>query len=138
MTILIAYDGSKPARKAVEYAIEDHAEKEMVLFRVVEVASGATSAGLNLAQEKLRDLRHEATREISDEITDMLEAADIEYDIEVGFGEPAREIIAYTDENDVAQIIIGNHGRKGISRVLLGNEAEKVVRRSPVPVTVVR
>jgi hypothetical protein len=33
---------------------------------------------------------------------------------------------------------MGSHGRKGVSRILLGSVAESVVRNSPVPVTVVR
>jgi nucleotide-binding universal stress UspA family protein len=33
---------------------------------------------------------------------------------------------------------MGSHGRQGVSRLLLGSVAETVVRRSPVPVTVVR
>jgi nucleotide-binding universal stress UspA family protein len=33
---------------------------------------------------------------------------------------------------------MGSHGRKGVSRLLLGSVAETVIRRSPVPVTVVR
>ncbi|MFT4884680.1 MAG: nucleotide-binding universal stress UspA family protein [Natronomonas sp.] len=35
-------------------------------------------------------------------------------------------------------MVVGSHGRDGISRVLLGSVAETVVRRSPVPVTVIR
>jgi len=33
---------------------------------------------------------------------------------------------------------MGSHGREGVSRILLGSVAETVMRRSPVPVTVVR
>jgi nucleotide-binding universal stress UspA family protein len=47
-------------------------------------------------------------------------------------------IVTYADENDVDHVVLGSHGRKGLTRVLLGSVAEAVVRRSPVPVTVVR
>jgi nucleotide-binding universal stress UspA family protein len=53
-------------------------------------------------------------------------------------GDPANEIVAYAEETDVDHIVVGSHGRSGLSRVLLGSTAEKVVRRSPVPVTVVK
>lgn len=137
MTILVAYDGSEPASEAVEYAIREHPEKEIVLLRVVDVASGATEAGLNLAQEKLRELRNEVQEEISDEVLDRLEASGVEFDTEVVFGDPAREIVAYAEDNDMEGIVVGSHGRKGVSRMFLGSVAEKVVRRAPVPVTVV-
>ena len=53
-------------------------------------------------------------------------------------GKPARTIVKYADEEGFDHIVIGSHGREGISRVLLGSVAETVVRRSSVPVTVAR
>ncbi|PSQ23605.1 universal stress protein UspA, partial [Halobacteriales archaeon QS_9_67_17] len=53
-------------------------------------------------------------------------------------GQPARTIVDYADDNDIDEIVIGSHGRQGISRVLLGSVAENVVRRADMPVTVVR
>jgi nucleotide-binding universal stress UspA family protein len=35
-------------------------------------------------------------------------------------------------------IVIGTHGRRGISRVLLGSDAEQIVRAAPTPVLLVR
>jgi nucleotide-binding universal stress UspA family protein len=35
-------------------------------------------------------------------------------------------------------IVMGTHGRRGLRHVVLGSEAERVVRRSPVPVLLVR
>jgi nucleotide-binding universal stress UspA family protein len=35
-------------------------------------------------------------------------------------------------------IVLGTHGRSGLSRVVLGSDAELVVRESPVPVLLVR
>lgn len=137
MAILVAYDGSEPASEAVEYAIREHSDKKIVLLRVVDVASGATEAGLNLAQEKLRELRNEVHEELSDEVLDRLEESGVEFDTEVVFGDPAREIVAYAEENDMEGIVVGSHGRKGVTRMFLGSVAEKVVRRAPVPVTVV-
>lgn len=137
MAILVAYDGSEPAKAAVEYALEEHSDREIVLLRVVDVASGATEAGFNLAQEKLRELRHEVREEISDEVLDQLEESGVEFETEVVFGDPAREIVDYATESEIEGIVIGSHGRKGVSRMFLGSVAEKVVRRAPIPVTVV-
>jgi nucleotide-binding universal stress UspA family protein len=35
-------------------------------------------------------------------------------------------------------IVLGTHGRRGLARVLMGSDAEIVVRESPVPVLLVR
>jgi nucleotide-binding universal stress UspA family protein len=72
----------------------------------------------------------------------MLEAAagDLEAAVETAtvLGRPARAIVEYAEEEVVDAIVIGSHGRDGVARLLPGSVAETVVRRSPVPVTVVR
>jgi nucleotide-binding universal stress UspA family protein len=53
-------------------------------------------------------------------------------------GEPVDAIIEAAERYAVDAIVIGSHGRRGLSRLLLGSVAEHVVRRSRVPVFVVR
>jgi nucleotide-binding universal stress UspA family protein len=47
-------------------------------------------------------------------------------------------IIDVAKKNGCDLIVIGTHGRRGVSHALLGSVAEKVVRLSPVPVLTVR
>lgn len=136
MAILVPYDGSTPAQKAVEHAVGVADGEEIILLRVVEAAGGTIDAGFDLLQEKLREEPKEVTAAVADEVADLL--TDVDYDIETVAGKPARQIVRFAEENDVDQIIIGSHGRRGASRILLGSVAETVVRRSPVTVTVVR
>lgn len=35
-------------------------------------------------------------------------------------------------------IVLGTHGRRGLTRLVMGSDAERVLRRSPVPVLMVR
>jgi len=53
-------------------------------------------------------------------------------------GPPFLEVVRYAKENDIDLIIMGTHGRSGLSHVLLGSVAEKVVRKAPCPVLTVR
>lgn len=53
-------------------------------------------------------------------------------------GLPSKEIVQFAENNDIDHIVMGSHGREGLSRFLLGSTAEEVLRRSPAPVTVVR
>ncbi|HYZ14952.1 MAG TPA: universal stress protein [Candidatus Acidoferrum sp.] len=53
-------------------------------------------------------------------------------------GEPVDAIIEAAQRYTVDVIVIGSHGRRGLPRLLLGSVAEHVVRRSRVPVLVVR
>ena len=53
------------------------------------------------------------------------------------FGRVAREIVDYARAHDIGLIVVGTHGRTGVSRVLLGSVAEGVVRLAPCPVLTV-
>lgn len=138
MAVLIAYDSSDPAQEAVEYAIREHADEEFVLLHVIEAASGSLDATVNIIQKALKGQEREVEEDFTEEVTELLSDADVEYTTELTVGEPEHEIVEYAEENDIDHIIVGSHGREGASRILLGNVAEKVVRRSPVTVTVVR
>ncbi len=50
---------------------------------------------------------------------------------EIASGLAARQIVAYARRNGIDLIIVGTHGRTGVSHVLLGSVAEAVVRRAP-------
>ena len=49
-------------------------------------------------------------------------------------GDPATEILAAAERIGADLIVLGTHGRTGISRLLMGSVAENVVRRATVPV----
>ncbi|OPY00542.1 MAG: hypothetical protein A4E61_01982 [Syntrophorhabdus sp. PtaB.Bin184] len=48
------------------------------------------------------------------------------------------EIIDYAKTEGIDLIVMGTHGRSGIEHILIGNVAEKVVRKSPCPVMTIR
>jgi Universal stress protein family len=52
-------------------------------------------------------------------------------------GRPTQEIIRYAREKEVSLIVLGTHGRTGMSRALLGSVAEAVVRLAGRPVLTV-
>lgn len=52
-------------------------------------------------------------------------------------GDPADEIIHAVEETKPAMVVLGTHGRKGLTHLLLGSVAERVVRMSPAPVLTV-
>ena len=53
-------------------------------------------------------------------------------------GDPADEILAVAAAIGARMIVLGTHGRRGLTHVLLGSVAEQVVRRASVPVLTVR
>lgn len=138
MAVLVAYDGSDPAQNALLHAARTYPDEEIILLRVAEAAGGSLGAGVDLVKEKLKELREETAKELSDDVTELLEDDDVEFRMEMVAGKPAREIVEYAEEHDIGVIVVGCHGRKGASRVLLGSVADEVARRSPSTVTIVR
>lgn len=68
--------------------------------------------------------------------------SDIGEDIEVKIEllehhSPATALADYADANGMDQIVVATHGRTGVSRLLLGSVAEKIVRLAPCPVLTV-
>jgi len=53
-------------------------------------------------------------------------------------GSPFVEIIRYARENKIDMIVMGTHGRSGLSHALIGSVAERVVRKAPCPVLTIR
>jgi len=52
-------------------------------------------------------------------------------------GREDEEILKFVRKENIDIIVIGTHGRTGIEHVLLGSVAEKIVRRSPIPVFII-
>ena len=53
-------------------------------------------------------------------------------------GSPSMEIAGYAQSEKIDLIIMGTHGRSPMAHLLMGSVAEKVVRKAPCPVLIVR
>jgi nucleotide-binding universal stress UspA family protein len=58
--------------------------------------------------------------------------------IQIGFGDPGREVADYAESQKAELIVLSSHGRTGISRLLIGSVAERIVRLAHCPVLVLR
>lgn len=53
-------------------------------------------------------------------------------------GDPASAILRLAESEEVDMIVMGTHGRRGITRLLMGSVAEEVVRKAPCAVLTVK
>jgi nucleotide-binding universal stress UspA family protein len=89
------------------------------------------------ADQRRENVRSQVLDELRGDL-EALKAAGYEVSAQVRFGEPAQEIIDCADEEEMDLIVMATHGRSGVSRLLLGSVAEKVLRHAPVPVVLLR
>lgn len=138
--VLVPVDGSEQARTALEYALEEFAEETVTILHVIDPREFNAYGGVEgwIDVDDLREQRRAQAEKLLENARKRAEERGLTVETEVATGKGARVIIKYAEEHGTDHIVMGSHGRSGISRVLLGSVAEKVVRRSPVPVTIVR
>ena len=73
-------------------------------------------------------------KEAREHLEKIRPTTDVEFEHEVLFGPPAAGIVDYANDNHIDLIVIGTHGRTGLSRLLMGSIAESVVRNAECPV----
>lgn len=135
--VLVPFNESDPATAALEEALEEHPDGEIVALHVID--PGTTGHGMEgAAADDLSGRRHDEARELFADVEERAERRGVAVTTAIEEGKPAGTIVEYAEENDVDRIVIGSHGRSGVSRILLGSVAENVVKESPVTVTVVR
>jgi nucleotide-binding universal stress UspA family protein len=136
--VLVPMDGSEMSEHALEYAIEAHPNAAITVLHVVGEPSPMWGRATSIA---LADDLEEAAEEHAGSVFDRAreiaaDAGGAELDTEVALGHPVRAILNRADDYDT--VVVGSHGGTVAERLFVGNVAEKVFRRSPVPVTVVR
>ncbi len=138
--ILVPTDFSDCSRQATSYARElaTRFASEIHLVTVVDPTPlVAASAGAPVPTSLLED------RERSAEL-DIARWPDKEFDQQMSVtrkvlhGVPFVEIVRYARQQSVDLIVMGTHGRTGLTHALIGSVAERVVRKANCPVLVVR
>ncbi|UIP00556.1 universal stress protein [Halobaculum sp. CBA1158] len=142
--VLVPLDQSDHSTKALDHAIDVHADATLVLVNVVDptrwISAGDDEGIEPYYSEHLERSAKESSDDLLEEAADRVRDAGGDAETLQLIGGPARSILEYLreDDADIDQVVMGSHGRTGLSRMLMGSVAEKVTRRSPVPVTVVR
>lgn len=130
-------DGSEVAEQALRYALEAHPDADITVLTVVGEPSAmfGEATSIALAEDPGQSVTDRA-RPVLDRAREIAAEYDAEIDTDARAGHPVRVILDRADEHDA--VVIGSHGGTLADRLFVGNVAEKIFRRSPVPVTVVR
>jgi len=134
--VLVPFDGSPQAESALSFAVSEWPDATVTLLYVVDpVTASFSDRALPGGSEEWFERARETAR---DHFAEARDRVDRDVDTRIEVGGPARVVVDVAADGPFDHIVLGSHGREGVSRVLLGSVAETVVRRSSVPVTVVR
>lgn len=137
--ILVPIDFSAHAERALDYACELASKVGATVRLVHAVAAPPVGLQVALSEEILENLVTEH-REALDKLVaarrGSVTASFGEATVEVG--DPRDTIVRTAEAVKADLIVMGTHGRRGLSRVVMGSVAEDVIRHAPCPVLVVR
>ena len=131
--ILCPVDFSSSSDAALALASSLARERDAVLY-IIHVEENPVPSGPGLGGQLPSPL-HRDQHELW---ATLPSATEVTFHQELLLGDAAQEITRFASEHDVDLIVIGSHGRTGLSRMLMGSVAEAVMRRAPVPVLSVR
>jgi len=141
-TILMPTDFSEDAERALAWArtLAQAFRAEIVVLHVLELPVAWTPLGglgsipTPLSTESAEQLTGEAQTILE---TVAQDAPEVTRRL-LRKGHPREVILAVAREVGADAVVMGTHGRRGVSHLLIGSVAEHVVRHSPVPVCTVR
>jgi nucleotide-binding universal stress UspA family protein len=141
--ILVPIDGTEIGQLGLREAIglARGSDSRIRLIHVIDKVPGdASSSAPEATRESTSQMRTGAEMIIAEAKT-AVRAAGIEVDDRLieAIGERVGPFVISAAADWPAQLIVcGTHGRRGLTRMLLGSDAEYIVRHSSVPVLIVR
>lgn len=133
--VVVPFDFSEQSLAAVDVGLSLVADPTQLYIVFVLAVLEPAEPGMiwNTADE------HSRKRHAEQALRERL--ADTKYNgvnLEVAFGDPGHEIARFAESIQADLIAIPSHGRTGISRLLVGSVAERVVRLAHCPVLVLK
>jgi nucleotide-binding universal stress UspA family protein len=138
--ILCPVDFSEFTKDVIAYAadISKRYGAELHVLHVIPNLTYFTPYESFLTPENLVAIEKNIQDEVDRDFGKVLKNVDINVKKAVRTGVAFVEIIDYAKTEGIDLIVMGTHGRSGIEHILIGNVAEKVVRKSPCPVMTIR
>ena len=137
--ILVPYDFSEGSTAALEYAarlgIDSNARLYIVHVDELLDAQISTIPPVNGPTVFISSW-DKRKREINTRLAEIVPHNGAVYEHHCLMGAPADEILAFADRVHIDLIVMGSHGRTGLTRLITGSVAESVMRRSNCPVLI--
>lgn len=137
---VVPVDGSEQALLALDVALSlaKATNGRLVLAHIID---SAKAARLSFGDPALVDGCYDALRADGafylDQAVQRAKLAGAHPETITAYGDPSTEIVKIAAQKCAAMIVMGTHGRTGLTHLLLGSVAEGVMRHATVPVVVV-
>lgn len=141
--ILVPIDGSATSTRAAAEAgrLAKLCSARLRLLHVIDMGEHSYGYETPEAYSQTRSLVISAAKQLLSDTRARLAETGVVVEVELveSFGAQVSAIIvAHAVQWDADLIMLGTHGRRGIQHVLMGSDAERVARTSPIPVLLVK
>jgi nucleotide-binding universal stress UspA family protein len=138
MKILVASDGSGPSDAAIRLAgsLAAKTGSELHVLHVTLISRWIYPD--LLSESQVERIKVDSEKRLADEESRAKESGVDITQSHLRYGRADAEILNLAEELQVGMIVIGNRSGDAMSRILLGNDAESVVRHAPCAVLVAR
>ena len=131
--IIVPWDFSKHARFALKFAMNQVAASDIVVICVLE-RPGPYATSMPWSDELEEHAIEQCRNSFAETMQDEPRAGELTFVIR--FGDPAEQIVDVAEDRNAESIVISSHGRTGISKMILGSVASRVLQLAKTPVTV--
>jgi universal stress protein A len=140
-SILVPVDYSEPSRRALELALSLARGVRVTVVHVwdrpayvgEEVVAHADGSRRSLSEL----IRSNAERDMTEFLGQVSVPAGTTLEHHLISGDPVSAIIAEANKPGYDVLVVGTHGRTGVTKLLLGSVTERLIRLSPIPVLTV-
>lgn len=140
MKVLVPIDGSDTALRAIDALLKKlKSWVAPVEVHLVNVQNALRKdVGQFVSPDEIRGFHQEEGMKALAPARARLDAAGVAYVHHVFVGDDAAKVLVqFVRENDIDEVIMGSHGRSGLTQILLGSVAREVLRDAGIPVTLV-
>jgi nucleotide-binding universal stress UspA family protein len=137
--ILVPIDGSKNSLRAAKFGLEmaDAMNVGVRLFYVFPAASVEIIGMAGMSRADIDQAAQASAQRAFDQIREQLGDTSVQIDQETSIGDPAEEIIRYTEDDHSVLVVMGRRGLSRMQSLLMGSVSDKVSRHAKSPITIV-
>ncbi|WP_339652415.1 universal stress protein [Halopseudomonas pelagia] len=140
-TVLLPYDGSPSAERAVDYLINFAKDVAHLKAHVINVQTEPKFYGNYVSAAMLEQLTAGAldhAAEVNAKAAARLQAAGIEHSCHEVMGEVVTELVKAAKQHNCSAVVMGTRGMSNLGNLVMGSVATRVVHEVPMPVLLVK
>jgi len=138
--ILVPTDFSEYADYALDYAIglAKALQARLIFLHVIQLTPMTTGDMFGYSLEIYLEAMQSEAQQHMQALLNRVHQEGLQGETVIVQGVPFQIIVDMAESQDIDLIVMGTHGRTGLTHALMGSVAEKVVRLAPCPVLVTR